>query len=245
VQFLGIDDITVVSLTHPWAPGQICHYPGDPEYQLQQVATLADDGYALNYVSVGEHTGTHWGAPIHFTESAAAAHELDPEDFFLPAVTIDIRPQAQTDPDYAVTVDDLTTWTSTHGPFPHQCAVILNTGWHTRWPTPRYANLDTDGVPHHPGFSPDAVHWLLDHGALGHRGALGTDAFSPDVGTDHTFTVSKLLYQQHRISLEILANLNHLPPRGFWITVGGFINTAGTGSPSTVYALIPPSPAHT
>ncbi|HZC52141.1 MAG TPA: cyclase family protein, partial [Mycobacterium sp.] len=58
-----------------------------------------------------------------------------------------------------------------YGQFPEQCAVILNTGWHKRWPTERFANLDKNGVLRHPGFSLDAVQWLVREGALGHRGA--------------------------------------------------------------------------
>ncbi|MBS4730560.1 cyclase family protein [Mycobacterium sp. SM1] len=238
-QFFGADGVQVVGLSHRLAPGEVCHYPGDPPYRLQPVTSFDSDGYALNYVSVGEHTGTHWGAPRHFNEGAAAADELEAEDFFLPGVMIDVQRQAENDDDYAVTVDDLEAWESVFGPFPHQCAVILNTGWHKRWPTARFANLDDNGVPRHPGFSVEAVRWLLRRGALGHRGALGTDAFSPDVGVDETFAVSKLLYREHRISLEVLANLDRLPARGFWLAVGGFINAGGTGSPATVYALRP------
>jgi kynurenine formamidase len=238
-QFFGVDGVEVVSLSHPWVPGRVCHYPGDPEYQLKAVATIDTEGYALNYVSVGEHTGTHWGAPCHFNKGETTADELDPEDFFLPGVVIDIQRQAQEDSDYAVSIDDLEAWQSRYGQFPKQCAVILNTGWHKRWPTERFTNLDKNGIPRHPGFSLDAVRWLLRQEALGYRGALGTDAFSPDVGVDETFTVSKLLYREHRISLEVLANLDRLPPRGFWLAAGGFVNTGGTGSPATVYALLP------
>jgi kynurenine formamidase len=60
--FFGADGVEVIGLSHRWAPGEICHYPGDPEYQIQAVATFDNEGYAFNYVSVGEHTGTHWGA---------------------------------------------------------------------------------------------------------------------------------------------------------------------------------------
>jgi kynurenine formamidase len=109
-QFFGVDGVDVIGLSHHWAPGKVCHYQGDPEYQLHTVATLGTEGYALNYVSVGEHTGTHWGAPRHFNEGEAAADELDPEDFFLPGVTIDIERPSQEDSDYALSVDDLEAW---------------------------------------------------------------------------------------------------------------------------------------
>lgn len=237
--FLGIDKVEVVSLTHNLALGSVCHYPGDPEYRIESITTMHNDDYELHYVSIGEHTGTHWGAPRHFNAGGATADELDPEDFFLPGVMIDVQKQSENDADYAVSVHDLEVWESAYGPFPDECAVILNTGWYKRWPTERFANLDRNGVPRHPGFSPEAVQWLCERGTLGHRGALGTDAFSPDVGVDTTFAVSKILYQEHRLSLEVLANLDRLSPHGFWLTLGGFINTGGTGSPATVYALIP------
>lgn len=146
-EFLGVDGVEVISLSHRFAEGEVRHYPGDPEYRSEPVAALERDGYVLNYVSVGEHTGTHWGAPSHFNEGEAAAHELNPEDFFLPGVLIDVQRQAEQDDDYAVSVSDLEAWEAAHGPFPAECAVLLNTGWHKRWPTTRYDNLDANGIP--------------------------------------------------------------------------------------------------
>ena len=79
----------------------------------------------------------------------------------------------------------------------------------------------------------------METGKLGRRGALGTDTFGPDLGLDDTYAVSKLLYREHRISLEVLANLAELPPTGAWILVGGTVNRGGSGSPASVYALMP------
>jgi kynurenine formamidase len=84
----------------------------------------------------------------------------------------------------------------------------------------------------------DATRWLLARGVLGRRGALGTDAFSPDVGMDAGYTVSRLLYREHRISLEVLAGLAQLPARGFHILVGGAIHRKGAGAPAAVYAIL-------
>ena len=89
-----------------------------------------------------------------------------------------------------------------------------------------------------PGFSTEAVCWLLDTGRLHRQGALGTDTFGPDVGTDADYTVSKLLYREHRISLECLGGLAALPESGAWVLAGGVITPGGTGSPATVFGLI-------
>jgi kynurenine formamidase len=84
-----------------------------------------------------------------------------------------------------------------------------------------------------------AVQWLIETGRLGRRGALGTDTFGPDRGIDGDFAVSRTLYREHRISLECLANLAQLPPTGAWVLVGGPINRGGSGSPATIFALLP------
>ncbi len=74
---------------------------------------------------------------------------------------------------------------------------------------------------------------------LGRRGALGTDAFSPDVGTDPSYAVSKLLYREHRISLELLANLGELPVRGAHVLAAGAIHRRGSGSTANIFAFLP------
>jgi kynurenine formamidase len=225
-------------LSHPLSAARVSVFPGDPAPRLETVRTLAEDGYYLRTVAVGEHTGTHWGAPAHFNEGEAAADELTGEDFVRPGVMIDIADRAADNPDYAVTVADLLDWQRRHGPFPFQAAVLLRTGWDARWGRDDFANRDDTGRLHHPGFSVAAVQWLLDRGILGYRGALGTDAFSPDVGVEGTYAVSKLLYRDHRLSLEVLANLAGLPARDFTVVVGGFIAEQGSGSPATVYAFV-------
>jgi kynurenine formamidase len=234
-----LGDHRVVNLSHVNDPDRTSLYPGDPEFTVTTVATVAEDGFHLRLVRQGEHTGTHWGAPSHFNADQPSADELDTEDLFLPAVKVDVRARCAADPDYAVTVDDLVAWEAVHGEIPREAAVVLQTGWEERWGTPAFPNLDADGRLHQPGFGLAAVEWLLETGKLGRRGALGTDAFGPDVGVDGTYAVSKLLYREHRISLEVLANLDGLAPVGAWILVGGTVNRGGSGSPASVYALMP------
>ena len=231
--------IRLVSLSHVNDPATTPIFPADPEFVLTTAATVAADGYYLQYVEQGEHTGTHWGAPAHFREGGRTADELDLADLFLPAVKIDIREQARGNADYALTVSDLERFERRTGPIPHGAAIILWTGWEAKWGTPAYANTDAAGVVHQPGFSPEAARWLIDHQRLDERGALGTDTFGPDLGRDRTFPVSALLYDRRRISLENLTNLGALPEAGACVLVGSPINKAGSGAPATVFGMIP------
>ncbi len=229
----------LIFLSHVNDPATTSLFPGDPEFTLETMATVPVDGFYMQYVREGEHTGTHWGAPAHFQEGGLTADQLDPGDLFLPAVKIDVRAQAAEDPDYGVTIDDVRQWTRRYGRIPRGAAVILWTGWEAKWGTDAYPNLDADGVIHQPGFLPETVEWLIETRRLDERGALGTDTFGPDRGIDETFAVSVLLYDRHRISLENLANLESLPARGAWVLVGGPRNKAGSGSTATIYGVLP------
>jgi kynurenine formamidase len=237
---LRLDGLRFVSLSHVNDPATTNVFPGDPPFTLETIATIPDDGYFLQFVREGEHTGTHWGAPGHFNTGEVLADQMDPADLFLPAVKIDVRDRCRHNADYAVTVEDIRAWERVHGRIPDQSAVILWTGWDRLWGTAAYPNQDADGVLHQPGFGIPTVQWLIDTGRIGYRGATGIDTFSPDVGTDETYTVSKLVYQRHRISLEILANLAELPATGAYILAGGHINKNGAGSTALVFGIIPP-----
>jgi len=233
----GLGGIRLASLAHVNDPATTTLFPGDPAFELETIATIPVDGFYMNFVREGEHTGTHWGAPGHFEEGGLLADQLDPMDLYLPAVKIDIRAKAARNADYGLTVNDLRAWERRYGRIPTGAAVILWTGWEDKWGTDAYANLDGDGVIHQPGFLPEAVHWLVDNGRLATRGSLGTDTFGADRGIDDTFEASVTLFHEHRISLENLANLAALPATGAYVLVGGPINKAGSGSTANIWAV--------
>src|SRR5687768_7085724 len=105
-----LDQLRLISLSHVNDPATTNVYPGDPPFELETVATIERNGFHLQYVREGEHTGTHWSAPGHFTAGEPLADELEPGDLFRPAVRIDMRAQCASDADYRVTVADLLAW---------------------------------------------------------------------------------------------------------------------------------------
>jgi kynurenine formamidase len=234
----------VVFLSHVNDPAITPGFPGDPEFTLTTAFTVPQDGFYLQYVKEGEHTGSHWGAPCHFHTDELCADQLDPSDLVRPAVVIDIRANVRRNVDYQVTVGDLKAWEARYGPMPEGAAVIARTGcdqwWSARQTGRTYYNCGSGGAGlHQPGFSLRAVRWLIDRRVLGRQGALGTDTFGPDPGTDELFQVSSLVLHRHRVTLENLTGLGQLPPKGAWIVVGGPRNRAGSGSPATIYGLVP------
>lgn len=234
----------VVFLSHVNDPATTPGFPGDPAFTLETAFTVPNDGFYLQYVKEGEHTGSHWGAPCHFHTDEPCADQLDPSDLVRPAVIIDIRAAVRRNVDYQLTIGDLKAWEARYGRMPKGAAVIAWTGcdrwWSARQDGENYHNCGTGQAGlHQPGFSLGAVRWLIDRQVLGHQGALGTDTFGPDPGTDDQFRASSLVLHRHRLTLENLTGLGQLPANGAWVVVGGPRNREGSGSPATIYGLVP------
>jgi kynurenine formamidase len=211
-------------------------FPGDPPVEVEPIATIERDGYYLQSLTVGEQSGTHWAAPVHFHAGQAAADELDPGDFFHPAAVLDVRVAAH-DPDFSLGVAEIRKWEAAFGPIPPGSAVIIWTGFEDRWDDPAaYLNADSAGRLHYPGFSAEATRWLIEHRSVS---VLGIDTMGIDPGADTSFAANELLLQEHRLHLENLCGLNQMPPAGGWIIIGGLRIRAGSGSPATVFGLIP------
>jgi kynurenine formamidase len=212
-------------------------FPGDPPFRLRTLFTVEKDGFRLNVMRIGEHSGTHWGAPCHFNLGERCAEDMAARDFFHPVVVVDARRQSAANVDYALTVADLRTFERRHGRIPGNAIVVMWTGFQNRWDDPvAYANADESGVLHFPGISVDATRWLIRNRELG---GLGIDTMGVDPGIDEEYKTNTLLLRGHRIHLENMVGLGQMPPNGGWIVVGGVRNEGGSGSPATLFGLVP------
>lgn len=68
---------------------------------------------------MGEHTGTHFDAPIHWITGKErpdnAVDTIPPRDFVAPACGIDCSAQAAADPDFVLTIPFVEAWEVLHG----------------------------------------------------------------------------------------------------------------------------------
>lgn len=235
-----------VFLSHVNDPARTPLFPGDPAFSIRTVFTVAHDGFYLELVREGTHTGTHYSAPCHFHHGALCMDDLSPSDLILPAVVVDVRDEVEHDPDHLVTAADLKAWEGEFGPMPSGAAVLLLTGCSDFWAAgdrdgrSNYFNCGS-GLPgdHQPGFSRHAVRWLIRTGVLAKTGALGTDTFGPDPSSDAAFLPTWLTLRKHRLTIENLTNLDALPPTGAWVVLGSPRNANGSGAPGTVFGLVP------
>lgn len=212
-------------------------FPGDPTPVLEPKFTVEKDGFALLGVTMGEHSGTHWGAPAHFNADQATADKLPASSFVFPAAVIDIRDNVAANPDYALTLDDVLSYEKVNGKIPDHAMVVAFTGWEKRWDDPKaFFNEGDDKVMHYPGISIEATQWLINNR---HLGGLGIDTHGVDPGADETYATNTALLADGRIHLENLAGLEQLPAKGAWIVVGGVRNRNGSGSPATVFGFLP------
>jgi kynurenine formamidase len=226
----------VVFLSHVVRAGAPL-FPGDPAVEIRPAATIERDGYHLQALVTGEQSGTHWAAPAHFHPGHAAADELDPGDFFFPAAVLDVRAEVKDDADFTLGRTEVEKWEANFGPVPPGSAVIMWTGFADRWDDPTaYLNADPAGGLHYPGFGVEVTRWLIEQRSIG---ALGIDTLGIDPGADTSFRTNQLLLHEHRIHLENLAGLGEMPPAGGWVIVGGIRVRGGSGSPATVFGLIP------
>ncbi len=121
-----------MDLTQPLTP-DLPLWPGDPAFEVEAWASYDTDGYFINRIAIGEHSGTHWGTPNTFIEGARSAEMISVEELVVPAVVIDIREQAAQDADYRLTVEDVTAWEADNGEIPADSVAILFTGWQDKW----------------------------------------------------------------------------------------------------------------
>ncbi|MCI0341184.1 MAG: cyclase family protein [Planctomycetales bacterium] len=228
-------EVEVVDLTYPLGPSTPL-WPGSPPVAIEKVAGY-ESGYYANRLSTPEHAGTHVDAPAHFHEGTATVDLLRPEDLVAPAVVVDVSAPVAESADYRCTQADLERFEARHGRIPAGALVLLHTGWRARWPDgERYRNADAAGTMHFPGFSEEAVTFLVKNRDV--RG-IGLDTLSTDWGGSTAFGVHKILHAAGRYGLENLANLHLLPPTGAVVVVGVLPVEKGSGAPARVLALVP------
>ena len=234
-----------VELGHSFGPSTI-YWPTDTlGFQLNELAYGHTEGgyfYASYSFASAEHGGTHLDAPIHFAEGRQAAHEIPLSRLIAPASVVDVSAGADADPDYLLSVDDLTAWEAEHGPIADGTALLIRTGWSSRW-SDRTAYLGTDltgpeAVPelHFPGIGPEAAQWLVDNRNIG---AIGLDTPSIDYGQSSDFQSHVILYSDNIVGFENLTNLDRLPPTGAGIVALPMKIEGGSGGPLRIVGWVP------
>lgn len=196
-----------------------------------------------NVLRCGEHTGTHFDAPIHWVTGRDLADNacdtIPPGRFIGPACVIDVVADVEANTDFLLTRERLEQWEARHGRIPPGAWVLLHTGWSRRRDPSSFLNNAADG-PHSPGFDPAASRMLAEErDILG----VGVETIGTDAGQagrfDPPFPNHTIMHGAGRFGLASLCNLDQLPPTGAVVIAAPLKIVGGSGSPLRVIAIAP------
>ena len=246
---LAAGNIKVVDLTQTLSPEfpQISLPPEMGQawpFRIEEVSRYDERGPAWywNNFSCGEHTGTHFDAPVHWVSGKDlpqnATDSIPPERFIGPACVIDCSKESAADADFLLTRDHLLKWEKKHGRIPPRAWVLMRTDWSKRHDPVAYQNFDETGQ-HTPGPDVEAVKFLVEErDILG----FGTESIGTDAGQAYhlrpPYPCHYFMHGAGRYGLQCLTNLDQLPPTGALVVAAPLKIRNGSGSPLRVLALL-------
>ena len=200
-------------------------------------------GWYWNILNLGEHTGTHFDAPIHWITGKDLPNNstdtIEPRKFIGPACVIDVTAQVEQSADFLLTTEQLAEWETQHGRIPAGAWVFLRTGWSKRKSAQEFLNVHEDGA-HSPGFHQTCSQFLINERDILGVGVetVGTDA--GQAGTfDPPFPNHTFMHGAGKFGLTSLINLDALPATGAIIIAAPLKIVDGSGSPVRVIAITP------
>ena len=250
-----VDELTagrvrVVDLSQPLGPdtpviGLPPIFAPSPGVTIETISRYDAKGPAWywNTLTFGEHTGTHFDAPVHWVTGKDlpdnSCDTIPARQFVGPACVIDVTADVAANPDFLLTPERIEAWEAAHGRIPAGAWVLLRTGWSRRTGAEAFMNVAADG-PHSPGFDARASAMLAhDRDVLG----VGVETIGTDAGQagtfDPPFPNHTIMHGAGKFGLASLCNLDQLPATGAVVIAAPLKIVQGSGSPLRVLALTP------
>ncbi len=249
VEELNRGTVKVVDLTQPLEPstpviGLPPVFAPSPGIAIDVISKYDEKGPAWywNTIRLGEHTGTHFDAPVHWVTGKDlqdnACDTIPVSRFVGPACVIDVVDDVVRDADFLLTVERLEQWEARHGRVPKGSWVLLRTGWSQRTGA-AFINARDDG-PHSPGFDARTSRVLAeDRDVLG----VGVETIGTDAGQaatfDPPFPNHATMHGAGKFGLASLCHLDQLPATGAIVIAAPLKIVNGSGSPVRAIALVP------
>lgn len=211
-------------------------------FELEEISKYDDRGPAWywNNFRTGEHTGTHFDAPIHWVTGKGKPDisTVPVSAFVAPAVVIDVVDRVREDPNFLIERSDLDAFQEEHGEFPDGGWLLCRTGWSARTTQEEMVN-NTDTGPTSPGMSVDCARWVAEDSVLQ---GIGVETIGTDAGAAHSFDppfpCHSFFLGASKYGLAQLQNLDRLPATGAVVVASPLKIVTGSGSPVRVLALI-------
>lgn len=238
---VGTGRIDVVDLTAPLrASTPVLQLPppfaNTIPFRLAEISRYDDRGPAWywNDIHTGEHTGTHFDAPVHWATARDGQDVSQVTTFVAPAVVLDVSAEVAGDPDFLLEIDHVQRWQAEHGPLPEGGWLLYRTGWDARGDDQE--SFLNGG--HTPGISVECAKWLARQPIIG----VGVETVGTDAGAAHSFEppfpCHSFLLGAGKYGLTQLQNLASLPATGIAVVAAPLPIVGGSGSPTRVFALV-------
>jgi len=247
-QALVAGNITVVDLTQTLSEDTPLLVLPEPfgqtaAFSREEISRYDERGVAWhwNNFTVGEHTGTHFDAPVHWVSGKDLADntvDLVPaQKLVAPAVVLDFSAECAADADFLLKAEHIKAWEQLHGIIPAGAWVLFRTDWSKR-DVDAYTNRREDGA-HTPGPDACAIRYIVEErDVLG----FGVETIGTDAGQAHMldpmYPAHTLLHGAGRYGLQCLENLDKLPATGAVVIAAPLKILGGSGSPLRVLALV-------
>ncbi len=192
--------------------------------------TIKEDGFRTTYYDMVGQYGTHVDPPAHFDEKGITMDEIPLKQMILPLVVVDDTPFLAKDPNHAFSVADLMAWEKRHGRVPKGSFVALRTDM----------SKDFDVNPERfkrspfPAWAFETIKFLYEQ-----RGVTATGHEALDTDTTDKMDSETWILQHGHYQIEVMANLDKVPPTGALIVVTWPKVKKGLGFPARAFAILP------
>ena len=226
-----------VDLTHSFGPespvwsgfGQAKMTPAtDPK--TREPYTIAKDGFRATYYEMVGQYGTHVDPPAHFDEKGITMDEIPLKHMILPLIVLDNTPYQAKDENHAFSIADLQKWEKKNGRIQRGAFVALRTDMYKDWDS----NPERIKRTPFPAWAFETIKFLYEQ-----RGVIATGHEAMDTDTTDKMDSETYILQHGHYQIEVMANLDKVPPKGALIVVTWPKVRKGLGFPARAFAILP------
>jgi kynurenine formamidase len=226
-----------VDLTHAFGPetpvwsgfGQ-AKFSAAADPKTHEPYTIAKDGFHATYYEMVGQYGTHVDPPAHFAENGITMDQIPLKQMVLRLVVLDDTPYLAKDPNHAFSVEDLKRWERKHGRVPAGAFAALRTDMYKDWAS----NPERFKRSPFPAWDFATIKYLYEQ-----RGVTATGHESMDTDITDKMDSETYILQHGHYQIEVMANLDKVPPTGALIVVTWPKVEKGLGFPARAFAILP------